>query len=922
MKIITAILIALLPLAAHADKYLRASATGAGTGANWTDAYTTITAAETGTTRGETCYVAAGSYGSCTFDTIMSGTTLITFRKATVASHGTSTGWSDSYASGQAVFQSSLVFATGHWLFDGVYRDDNDWFSGTGYGFVINDNDNVQIEGRGNYNVTNINIHYTYLKGINTSPGSGGDIGRRGIYLQQFDPVGYYPNWTISHCFFQYGNVPIHARAAYGMTIEYTAFADNWSTQPNNHGENLSAYEANNHDFIIRFNKSRNMIGTAAWAVNNTTANNWKVYGNVYEDCEFGDGFIGWQGGSQSGITIYNETIIRPQSYTLMCGLGSGNTIQNCIFMMGSLGAPSFQGTTPSYNTYSGSGSGANAQTSFSTANFVNYAGGDYRLVNDTAAGLTLSAPYNTDITGATRTEPFSRGAYEYDGAPGDTTPPTCSLTLPTNSTVATGFLPMAATASDDTGVAGVRFYLDATLLADDTGSPYTNHWDSTTVLNGSYMVYAQARDAAGNVGYSATNTITVSNTVTLPDPAIYWTFDEDAGTTATDEVYSNVLTLQNGATWATGRFGAALSLDGTNDRADAPNSASLDITAPALTVAVWVNLTSTADWQQIIAKVKETGAFTSPYFAWHLFGGHFSGTQWTPMFQVVNSGGTSVNAASAVAADYGAWVHLAGVYDGATVKVYVNGVERGSAAQTGDIISYAQPLYVGSHGLPAEFAEGLVDDLRIYTNALTAAQVDALYALTPDAPGITVPPFILQQPTGLRLTNLQSGTLEMEAGGTEPLSYQWRLEGTNLPAATTNSYAIASAEELDAGDYVVVITNAAGAITSAVAAVEVIMPPALLVSPVATNIFIGSSLSLTSAVSSAESTIWRKDGVGQKGNTNQFVKVAALSDSGLWTFFAQNEAGTVESAPVRVFVFQSSNTVATTINAVSVVIR
>lgn len=412
-------MLGLASLALGADKCLRAGATGTGSGLDWDNAYATITAAESGTARGETCYVGGGSYGSCTFNTAMSGTTLITFKKATIASHGPATGWSDSYASAQAVFQSSLVFVTGHWRFDGAYRNESDWFSASAYGFAIDDTDAVQVEGRGNYNVTNINLYYTYFEGRNYDMTGGDtdapDAGWRGLYLQQFAPNGYYPNWTISHCFFQYGNVPIHARHAYGMTIEYNAFADNWSEQDNNHGENLSAYEASNHDFVIRFNKSRNMRGTAAWAVNNTTANNWKVYGNVYEDCEYGDGFIGWQGGSQSGITIYNETIIRPV-YTLQCGLGSGNTIQNCIFMMGGLGAPSFQGTTPSYNTYSGSGSGANAQTSFSTANFMNYAGGDYRLNTGTTAGTSLSSPYNVDLLGNIRGADgtFDRGAFEF----------------------------------------------------------------------------------------------------------------------------------------------------------------------------------------------------------------------------------------------------------------------------------------------------------------------------------------------------------------------------------------------------------------------------------------------------------------------------------------------------------------------------
>jgi len=159
-----------------------------------------------------------------------------------------------------------------------------------------------------------------------------------------------------------------------------------------------------------------------------------------------------------------------------------------------------------------------------------------------------------------------------------------------------------------------------------------------------------------------------------------------------------------------------------------------LNINGSAMTIATWVKLENQNDWQQILVKVKETGAFTAPYFAWHLFGGHASATQWTPMFQVVNASEAGANASSAVNVNYGEWVHLAGVYDGATVRIYVNGVERGNAALTGNIISYTQPLYVGAHGLPGEFARGVIDEIRIYSQALSTSQVQGLFVLAPTA--------------------------------------------------------------------------------------------------------------------------------------------------------------------------------------------
>ncbi len=46
--------------------------------------------------------------------------------------------------------------------------------------------------------------------------------------------------------------------------------------------------------------------------------------------------------------------------------------------------------------------------------------------------------------------------------------------------------------------------------------------------------------------------------------------------------------------------------------------------------------------------------------------------------------------------ASLGQWVHLAGVYDGATIKLYVDGVQRASMNKTGSILSSSRPVLVG----------------------------------------------------------------------------------------------------------------------------------------------------------------------------------------------------------------------------------
>ncbi|HKA39260.1 MAG TPA: Ig-like domain-containing protein, partial [Burkholderiales bacterium] len=92
------------------------------------------------------------------------------------------------------------------------------------------------------------------------------------------------------------------------------------------------------------------------------------------------------------------------------------------------------------------------------------------------------------------------------------------------------GTITLAASASDNVGVAGVRFRIDGVNLgAEDTSAPYSISWNTTGVANGSHTVTAVARDAAGNTRTSAAVTVTVSNappadttppTVSITSPA------------------------------------------------------------------------------------------------------------------------------------------------------------------------------------------------------------------------------------------------------------------------------------------------------------------------------------------------------------------------------------------------------------------
>lgn len=101
--------------------------------------------------------------------------------------------------------------------------------------------------------------------------------------------------------------------------------------------------------------------------------------------------------------------------------------------------------------------------------------------------------------------------------APADTTPPTVNVTAPGAGATLTGTVTLAASASDNVGVARVEFLVDGSVVGSDTSAPYELAWNSASVGNGSHTVGARAFDAAGNQATDNDTGVTTSNSTTTP---------------------------------------------------------------------------------------------------------------------------------------------------------------------------------------------------------------------------------------------------------------------------------------------------------------------------------------------------------------------------------------------------------------------
>ncbi len=98
-----------------------------------------------------------------------------------------------------------------------------------------------------------------------------------------------------------------------------------------------------------------------------------------------------------------------------------------------------------------------------------------------------------------------------------DTSAPTVSISSPTNNAAISGTVTISTNASDTVGVSKVEFYVNGSVMATDTSTPYVYSWDTSAVAAGTYSLMAKAYDAAGNVAQSGTVTVSVVKDTTIP---------------------------------------------------------------------------------------------------------------------------------------------------------------------------------------------------------------------------------------------------------------------------------------------------------------------------------------------------------------------------------------------------------------------
>ena len=122
-----------------------------------------------------------------------------------------------------------------------------------------------------------------------------------------------------------------------------------------------------------------------------------------------------------------------------------------------------------------------------------------------------------------------------------------------------------------------------------------------------------------------------------------------------------------------------------------------------------------------------------------------------------------------------------------------------------------------------SRFFKGLIDEVDIFNRALSASEIATIYnASVPGKCVITNPPYIIAQPMSATVKPGTNVTFQVGAVGTMPLTCQWRLNGTILPATTNLSLTISNVQPGNAGTYSATVSNSIASATSSNAVLKV----------------------------------------------------------------------------------------------------
>lgn len=265
---------------------------------------------------------------------------------------------------------------------------------------------------------------------------------------------------------------------------------------------------------------------------------------------------------------------------------------------------------------------------------------------------------------------------------------------------------------------------------------------------------------------------------------------------------------LLGGATITNG----TVSLNGSSAYVDLPNKLITGLTS--MSIEAWFTDTGGNGWARLwdlgnsVGGEGQQGGGTSYSFLSLPAG--FGGVR--SAYKLAGQGEQVVD--YALRPSIGARHHVAWVQDAATSsgRLYLDGTlvaENNSFTYTPAAIGDTVNDWLGRSQYNDPWFKGSIDEFRIYSAPLTAAEVQQGFQLGPDVSPQSVPVSVIAQPQNLTVNEQQPASFSVGYIGHRPVKFQWRRNGVAIPGATNSTYSLAFFLPADNGAvFSVLLTN------------------------------------------------------------------------------------------------------------------